>query len=47
MIVFDDVTPRLFDGVVAAVDSIAAGGRYAVERLQLSDQRGYAIAVRK
>lgn len=46
IVVFDDVTPALFPGVVAAVDAIEARGDYAVERIVASEQRGYAIAVR-
>lgn len=47
VIVFDDVTPEKFDGVVQALDRITAEGAYAIERIQPSDQRGYAIAVRR
>jgi predicted O-methyltransferase YrrM len=47
VIVFDDVTPGQFDGVVEAVAAIARSGVYDVERLSVSDQRGYAIAVRR
>ena len=46
MIFFDDVTPGLFDGVVEAVKEIEKEGRYAVERLRVTDERGYAIAIR-
>lgn len=47
VIVFDDVTPGQFDGVVEALDAIEREGVYDVERLQVSDQRGYAIARRR
>ncbi len=46
MIVFDDVTPELFPGVVKAVERIADEGRYRIERLAVSAQRGYAWAER-
>jgi predicted O-methyltransferase YrrM len=46
IIVFDDVTPGLFDGVVNAVDQIESEGLYSVERLQVSGERGYAVGVR-
>jgi len=46
IIVFDDVTPGLFDGVVAAVDWIEQDGAYSIERLMVSNERGYAIARR-
>ncbi len=43
-IVFDDVTPDMFPGVVQAVDHIEKAEGYAIQRLQVSEQRGYAIA---
>jgi predicted O-methyltransferase YrrM len=46
MIIFDDVTPKTFPGVVAAVDQIDAKGEYSVTRLPISDQRGYAWSVK-
>jgi cephalosporin hydroxylase len=46
MIVFDDVTPGLFDGIVMAVEKIKADGRYAVETLQAEERRAYAIVTR-
>lgn len=46
MIVIDDVTKGLFDGVVAAVDRICEQGLYTVERLYAEKNRGYAIAIR-
>lgn len=42
MIVFDDVTPGTFDGVVAAVDAIEQAGDYAIQRLTASKTRSYA-----
>lgn len=47
VIVFDDVTPGQFDGVVEALEAIGLEGAYTIEKLQVSDQRGYAIAVRR
>lgn len=47
IVVFDDVTPTKFPGIVDAVDAIEAKGRYAVERVQVSQDRGYAIARRR
>lgn len=46
MIVFDDVTPGVFDGIVQAVEKIKAKGLYAVETLQAEERRAYAIATR-
>lgn len=46
VVLFDDVTPGQFDGVVAAVNSIEEAGDYKVERIQASQERGYAIATR-
>jgi predicted O-methyltransferase YrrM len=46
MVVFDDVTPAVFPGVVAAVEAIARRGDYDVRRLQPAADRGYAIATR-
>jgi predicted O-methyltransferase YrrM len=46
MIVFDDVTPQLVPGVVAAVDQIEARGDYGIRRLSLSQERGYAWSVK-
>ena len=46
MIIFDDVTPALFAGVVEAVDEIEAKGNYVVERIAACEERGYAIATR-
>lgn len=47
VIVFDDVTEAMFPGVVAAVDEIERRYPYAVRRLAVSEQRGYAIAIRQ
>jgi predicted O-methyltransferase YrrM len=47
VIVFDDVTATMFPGVVAAVDEIERQHPYAVQRVAVSDQRGYAIATRQ
>lgn len=47
MIVFDDVTPGLFDGVVTAVKEIDNEGYYQVEYLTASSERGYAICKRR
>ena len=46
VVLFDDVTPGKFDGVVAAVDLIESEGNYEVNRLNVSEERGYAIATR-
>ena len=47
IIVFDDVTPGFFDGVVKAIEYIENEKLYSIERLIVSGQRGYAIATRK
>jgi len=44
IIVFDDVTPGKFDGVVKALQKIQNENKYDVEYIRSSDQRGYAIA---
>lgn len=46
IIIFDDVTPALFPGVVEAVDAIERDHPYSMKRIQVSEQRGYAIATR-
>ncbi len=46
IVVFDDVTPALFPGVVDAVKTIEAESPYAVEWIRASAQRAYAIATR-
>lgn len=47
VVVFDDVTPGTFDGVVDAVDVVRKEGLYEVETITSSDSRGYAVAVRR
>lgn len=47
IIVFDDVTPNTFPGVVAAVENINKSHLYSVEYLEADDVRRYAIAVRE
>lgn len=47
VIVFDDVTPGAFDGVVAAVDHIEGVGLYQIARLGISRQRAYAWGIRR
>jgi hypothetical protein len=47
VVVFDDVTPQLFPGVVAAVNRIETQGNYDVVRLFASDQRSYAWSTKK
>ena len=46
LILFDDVTPGLFDGVVAAVNAIRAKGLYEVSEIGRREERAYAIARR-
>lgn len=46
IVVFDDVTPNRFPGIVDAVAAIEGDGRYSVERILVSEDRGYAIARR-
>lgn len=46
LIFFDDVTPGVYDGVVAAVETIRREGRYEVEEFGRRDERGYALARR-
>jgi predicted O-methyltransferase YrrM len=46
VIVIDDVTPGVFDGIVAAVRRIEEEGLYRIERLQAEERRAYAIATR-
>jgi predicted O-methyltransferase YrrM len=46
MVLFDDVTPQVFPGVVAAVNQIESAKEYQVRRLSISEQRGYAWAVK-
>lgn len=47
LIFFDDVTPAMFPGVVAAVASIEASAAYALRRLTISDQRAYAWGAKR
>jgi predicted O-methyltransferase YrrM len=42
MVVFDDVTPAVFPGVVNAVNRIEMQGGYKVDRLSVSQSRSYA-----
>jgi len=44
LIVFDDVTPGIFDGVVAAVEAVKESGHYEVALIGGTDYRCYAIA---
>jgi hypothetical protein len=44
VIVFDDVTPRQFDGVVEAIASIQRQGMYEIEYCGVPEERGYAVA---
>ena len=46
VVVFDDVSPGQFPGVVQAVEEIAACYPYDVERLSSDSARGYAVATR-
>lgn len=46
VVVLDDLTPAMFDGVVRAVSTIELEGEYEVRRLSASSARGYAIAIR-
>lgn len=46
IVIFDDVTPALFPGVVDAVAVIEHEYPYRVERIEASAQRGYAVATR-
>jgi hypothetical protein len=45
-IVFDDVTPGVFDGVVDAVKIIESDFPYKMEWINSSDDRGYVVAKR-
>ena len=44
IIVFDDVTASLFPGVVKAVKEVEKKKKYSIEHINISQQRGYAIA---
>ena len=46
MIFFDDVTPKLFDGVCDAIREIESKYPYTIERLNYDKNRGYAIAIK-
>lgn len=46
LIVFDDVTPGVFDGVVEALDAIGRKGLYEIRQLGRANERGYAVARR-
>lgn len=45
-ILFDDVTPGKFDGVIRAVRLVHKSNVYKVEKFEISPQRGFAIASR-
>lgn len=45
-ILFDDVTPGKFDGVLKAVNLVERSELYRVERIQMVTERAYAIAYR-
>lgn len=47
VVVFDDVTPDQFPGVVEAVEEIGKSYAYNVRHIQAARARGYAVAVRK
>jgi len=44
---FDDYTPQYFPGIVKAVDDICDRNGYTRNIIQISAQRGYAIAVKQ
>ena len=46
-ILFDDVSPGRFNGVVAVVEKIKFQAEYNVQLLTSSSERGYAIATKK
>lgn len=46
VVMFDDVTPGHFDGIVTDLEHIEADGRYSVVRLSASTRRAYAVARR-
>ncbi len=45
-IVFDDVTPKQFPGIVRAVDEICSRHRYARRDITTSEDRGYVVATK-
>jgi len=47
MVLFDDVTEGVFDGVVRALEEIEKDGLYSIRRIASSSKRGYAVAVRE
>ena len=47
IIMFDDVTPNHFNGIVKLVGEITDESKYNIELLMSSDYRGYAIATKK
>ena len=47
IIIFDDVTPNQFDGVVQAIKEIEKQNLYVFNIIMSSDKRGYAIAKKK
>ena len=44
IIMFDDYSPNLFNGVVVAINKIHQNSEYKFEFIKVSNQRGYAIA---
>ena len=44
IVVFDDVTPGIFDGVCAAIERIEKSYPYAIQKISFASERGYAIA---
>jgi len=47
IVVFDDYTPGLFDGIVKAVDEICVKYGYEKQIVMAGDRRGYVIATKK
>ena len=47
IIIFDDVTPGLFDGVCEAINEIENNHSYEIKRIDCDKERGYAIALKK
>ena len=47
IIVFDDVTPGIFDGVCEAIIEIETKQAYKIKRFDSNKARGYAIATKK
>ena len=46
IVVFDDVTKKSFPGVCEAVKIIEKNFPYEIERINFTDKRGYAIAIK-